>query len=183
MTSKKVERYRTYAANAQARATEAWDKEHKLLDQIPFGQPRIIRPNGNDGGHRRTVDRANRLADKAIDETKKAEYWAARAEYVDKRETKTAAVIEASTEAVAVGDEVTARFTNSGRGYEFRGLIVGRNRNEWKVKTLTHPKMVAGFNWDRPNSYEQEPLGRVFAIPAQDRPRFSANNRVLPIGQ
>jgi hypothetical protein len=62
-----------------------------------------------------------------------------------------------------VGEEVIARFTNSGRIREFRGKVLGRTKNYWKVEALTTP-------------YENEQPGRMYHIATLESRIYSANN-------
>jgi hypothetical protein len=71
-----------------------------------------------------------------------------------------------NTEIYTVGDIVTARFTNSGRIREFRGLIVGKTKNYWKVQAITSP-------------YAGEAPGRVFHVYTPEARQYSANNRIV----
>lgn len=65
----------------------------------------------------------------------------------------------------AVGQEVIARFTNSGRINEFKGRIVGRTKNYWKVEAIESPYADQG-----------EQPGRVYHIATLESRIYSANN-------
>lgn len=65
-----------------------------------------------------------------------------------------------------VGQMVIARFTNSGRVYQFKGVIAGKTKNYWKVLSITPP-------------YEGEELGREFRIETLASRRYSANNCIV----
>ena len=69
-------------------------------------------------------------------------------------------------ESYTVGEEIIARFTNSGRILEFKGRIVGQTKNYWKVEAITSP-------------YTQEQPGRVFPIATVRSRIYSANNRIV----
>lgn len=62
-----------------------------------------------------------------------------------------------------IGQEVFARFTNSGRIYQFRGTIVGKTKNYWKVEAIVSP-------------YPDEKPGRIFHIATLASRQYSANN-------
>jgi hypothetical protein len=68
-----------------------------------------------------------------------------------------------NTDNYPVGQIVLARFTNSGGVHEFKGEIVGRTKNYWKVKAITSP-------------YQNEQPGRVFHIATLRSRIYSANN-------
>jgi hypothetical protein len=63
------------------------------------------------------------------------------------------------------GDIVIARFTNSGRIKAFRGRVVGRTKNYWKVESLE-------------SVWPGEAPGRVFHIATAAARQYSANNRI-----
>lgn len=63
----------------------------------------------------------------------------------------------------SIDDVVAARFTNCGHVYEFRGRIVGKTLNYWKVEAIESP-------------YEGEKPGRVFHISTIRGRTYSANN-------
>lgn len=104
----------------------------------------------------------------SIEEDERAAYWERRAGHVEHRERALehakdlSDVVEGKFEE---GEEVIARFTNCNRFLVFRGVIVGRTKNDWKVKSLTSP-------------YEEEQPGRVFYIPAASSRKYSRNNRI-----
>lgn len=81
---------------------------------------------------------------KSIEEDERARYWEARANRVEYRE-----------------DQLSCNFV---------GVIVGRTKNDWKVKSLTSPYADQG-----------EQAGRVFYIPTASSRKFSANNRILKV--
>jgi hypothetical protein len=171
MTEARVNRYRQYAENARKRAQEASDKAHATLDQIPMGQPIITGRGSRTTADINRRERAWANIGKAAGEQERAQYWDRRADrraHYDKRLDE-AQVIGEKFEGVQVGDEVTACFTNCGHFYRFRGLIVRRTVNDWKVKTL-----------DDSAPYGEAP-GRVFTIAAYPSRKFSANNRVYKL--
>lgn len=167
----RIDRYRSYAENARRRAAEANAKALHTADMIPMGQP-IITGRGS----RTTADinRRERMSAnfrKAAEEAAKAADWDRRAdkrEHYEKR-LEDAAEIGRNFEGVDVGDIVTACFTNSGRYWRFKGQIVRRTVNNWKVRTL-----------DETAPYGEAP-GRVFTIAAYPSKKFSANNRVYKL--
>ena len=66
----------------------------------------------------------------------------------------------------SVGEIVKARFTNSQRVHEFKGKVVGKTKNYWKVESLEPV-------------YQGEPAGRVFHIVTVRDRRYSENNRIM----
>lgn len=66
----------------------------------------------------------------------------------------------------AVGDEVTAKFTNNNHFITFRGKIVGVTKNYYKVESLDDG--VQGW-----------PKGHMFRIATPLAKIHSANNRVM----
>lgn len=160
-----VEQMRTFADNATKRATDADDKAHDILDRIPMGQP-IIQGHHSQRRHEHDLDRAHTSQDKAIAATDRAEYWTRKANHAEQWEALVDGLLAHNPEGVEIGDEVTAKFTNSGIYLSFPGVIVGRTKNDWKVKALTSP-------W--PN---EEP-GRVYKIAASGSRTHSVNNCVV----
>ena len=67
-----------------------------------------------------------------------------------------------------IGQTVTARFTNCGYAYQFRGEIVGKTKNYWKVKALTSP-------------FQTELPGRIFRIETIRSRKYSANNCIAEV--
>ena len=162
----KVDRYREYAENARARAEDAHSRARQTLDDIPMGQP-VLLGHHSQARHEKALGQSNALMRTAYEESKKADAWTARAENVERREASKQARIEAFPEGINIGDEVTARFTNMGYARSFRGVVVGRNKNDWKVRALTSP-------------YPEEEPGRVFLIPAAGSRKHSPNNCITP---
>jgi hypothetical protein len=74
----RAERYRGYAANAEARSEAAHNKFHSLLDPIPLGQPILI-GHHSERRHRRTLERADNALRKACEETDKAKHYKGKA--------------------------------------------------------------------------------------------------------
>ena len=160
----RAERYRQYASNAQRRAEEAHEKAHAIVGGIPAGQP-VLLGHHSQRTHERALERSNAQMERALAESERAKYWSRRATFVTRREEQLQAAISLSTEGVEVGDIVIARFTNSGWVRKFRGEVVGRTKNDWKVKAITSP-------------YEGEEPGRIFKIAASGSRLHSANNCV-----
>lgn len=73
--------YERASENAAKRSDEAYQKSHSATDGIVFGQP-ILVGHHSEGKHRRAIKKANDQLRKSIDEDKKAEYFARRAEAV-----------------------------------------------------------------------------------------------------
>lgn len=168
--STKVDRYRQYAENAQRRSLELYNASHDAVSNIPMGQP-ILVGHHSERRHKRALERSDRNMHKSIEEGERARYWQHRAEHVEHRERQLehakdfSDVVEGHFEE---GEEVIARFTNCNRFLRFRGVIVGRTKNDWKVKSLTSP------------CAEEQP-GRVFYIPTASSRKFSRNNCIVKI--
>lgn len=162
----KAERYQGYADNAAKRASEAHASAHEILDRIPMGQP-VLLGHHSQKSHQSALGRTDRLMQRAIDEKAKADYWQRRAAHVERSEADKAERIELFPEGVDVGDVVDARFTNSGYVRKFRGEIVGRTKNDWKVRAITSPYADQG-----------EAPGRVYKIAAAGSRTYSPNNCV-----
>jgi len=71
-------RFAGYKANAGRRATEAMDASRKAVEGIPFGQP-ILVGHHSEKRHRRDIARAQRAADRAVEEFDRQDYWSWRA--------------------------------------------------------------------------------------------------------
>lgn len=168
--STKVDRYRQYAENARRRSSELHQSSRDAVGDIPFGQP-ILVGHHSERRHRNALERSSRKMQQSISEQERADYWNTRADRVEYRERqlehakKFSAVVEGEFEN---GEEVVARFTNCNRFLSFRGVIVGRTKNDWKVKALTSP-------------YEEEQPGRVFYIPTASSRKHSHNNCIEKI--
>ena len=65
-----------------------------------------------------------------------------------------------------IGDEVEASFTNTGRILRFKGRIIGRTKNYWKVESLV-------------SVWPGEDAGRMFHIATMESRIWSVNNRIL----
>lgn len=162
---KTPEQLRKLATKAKARADVAYTQRQGIADRIPMGQP-ILVGHHSEGRHRRDIARMDRSMQRAIDETEKAESYERRARFHEYRQSQLEHA-EAFSDAVEghfdVGEVVTARFTNCNRFHSFSGEIVGRTKNDWKVKSLESFR-------------EDEPAGRVFYIPTASSRKHSQNN-------
>lgn len=76
----KAERYQGYADNAASRSQSASDAAHALSDMIPLGQP-ILVGHHSEGRARRDADRIHNGHRKAIDESRRSDYWQVRANH------------------------------------------------------------------------------------------------------
>lgn len=165
--SAKADRYRTYAENARRRSSQLYESSHAAVADIPFGQP-ILVGHHSEGRHRRALAQRDNRIRKSIEEDERAKYWERRAGHVEHRERQLghakeiSKVVEGEFE---TGEEVIARFTNCNRIHEFRGVVVGRTKNDWKVKALVSPYADQG-----------EQPGRVFHIATASSRKYSANN-------
>jgi hypothetical protein len=172
----RVERYRQHAENARKRAQELSAKGHGALDQIPAGQPIITGRGSRTTADINRRERAHNQLVKAVEETERADYWEHRADKRARYDQRLDQAVEtgAKAEGVIVGDTVTAHFTNSGHYHQFRGVVVGRTVNDWKVRCQEN------FRTDSKGELYGE-VGRVFKIAAFPSRTFSANNRVYKL--
>lgn len=69
-----------------------------------------------------------------------------------------------------VGQVVIASFTNCGYIRRFKGEVVGKTKNYWKIKAIESP-------------YENEEPGRVFHVATLESRIYSANNRILCLAE
>lgn len=172
--SAKVDRYRQYAENAQRRSSQLYEASHEAVASIPFGQP-ILVGHHSEGRHRRALAQQDNRMRKSIEEDERAKYWQRRANHVEYREQQLdhakdlSRVVEGEFE---TGEEVIARFTNCNRIHEFRGVIVGRTKNDWKVKALVSPYADQG-----------EQPGRVFYIATASSRKYSTNNCIRKLSE
>ena len=79
----RADRMAGYAANAAARSTAAYERAHQIGDMIPFGQP-ILVGHHSERRHRRDLDRIDQGMRTAVDEDRKADYFAERAATAEK---------------------------------------------------------------------------------------------------
>ena len=161
MRRRKAATLKQYAENARQRAADYGAKAHRTFDMIPPGQPIM--------GHTDTNRRERAWANigKAAAESRLADALELSAQRAESYERRLEAAQTENLEPWTIGDTVIASFTNSYRVHRFRGLIVGRVVNSWKVKTLG------------PETPYDEAPGRVFAIPALARTGYGPNNRII----
>jgi len=74
----RAERLAEYAANAEKRSTEAWERSHNETKHIPFGQP-ILVGHHSEKKHRSALSKSWNLMGKSVEEQRKAEYFRDRA--------------------------------------------------------------------------------------------------------
>lgn len=79
--ARKAEKYNTWAASAENKSNEYYNKSHDLVKHIPLGQP-ILVGHHSEKHHRRTLDKSwnamgksVEMSDKAAAHEHKAEYW------------------------------------------------------------------------------------------------------------
>lgn len=144
-------------------ANEEATKAHAIADTIPMGQP-ILVGHHSEAGHRRDIGRMGRAMDRAIEAATAADDYAHRAGTLDRRAKAVEAAL--ATAEYNAGDIVLASVTNSGWIRRFKGEVVDRTKNFYKVRAL---ELV----WDG------DERGRVFRIPAEDRPGHTLNNRII----
>jgi hypothetical protein len=70
-----------------------------------------------------------------------------------------------------IGDIVLVRFTDCNRSHQFKGVIVGKTKNYWKVEVLQDFREA----WGDPTRLAEE-VGRVMHIATQVSRTYSANN-------
>ena len=78
----KAGRYSSYASNAAKRSTSAFQRVNSIVENIPLGQP-ILVGHHSEAHARADVKRIDNGMRKGIDEEKKSNYWAHRAESVE----------------------------------------------------------------------------------------------------
>lgn len=85
----KAEKLRGYASNSNKRSQEYFEKSdlRESKSGIPFGQP-ILVGHHSERKHRKTIERATKAFDKAIEEDKKTEEYNSRAEYWESKENE-----------------------------------------------------------------------------------------------
>lgn len=70
----RVERFSGYAENAKKSAEQASDAAHRIMDNIPLGQPILI-GHHSEKHHRADVKRIDNSMRKAVSESERAAYW------------------------------------------------------------------------------------------------------------
>lgn len=75
----KGERFGTFSENAEKRSDAAFNASRNATAGIEFGQP-ILVGHHSEGAHRRALKRSDNAMRKAVDESRKAEYWKNRAQ-------------------------------------------------------------------------------------------------------
>lgn len=78
----RAERYRQYAANAERRATAAFNASNAAVDGIVPGQP-ILVGHHSEKAHRRALERANNAMCRSVHESEKAAYYREKAQAVE----------------------------------------------------------------------------------------------------
>ena len=78
----RAERYREYAANAEKRATAAFNASNDAVANIPLGQP-ILVGHHSEKAHRRALERSNGAMMRSVHESEKAAYYRQKAEAVE----------------------------------------------------------------------------------------------------
>lgn len=70
----RIERYEQYARNAETASTQAYNYSHKLVENIPFGQP-ILVGHHSERAHRNALDKSWNAMGKSVKLSEKAEYY------------------------------------------------------------------------------------------------------------
>lgn len=81
---RKAERLSGAAEKAEAKSNEYYNTSHKLVENIPMGQP-ILVGHHSERHHRRTLDKSWNAMGKSVEYDKKASDYAARAEYWERK--------------------------------------------------------------------------------------------------
>lgn len=86
---KRAERYSGFAAGAEKKSTQFYERSNKDRDFLSLGEPIKI-GHHSEGKHRRAIEQANNnmrksveLSDKAEEHKSKSEYWATRTNDID----------------------------------------------------------------------------------------------------
>jgi len=79
----RIERYKNRSERAEQKSTELSESASQMASVIPFGQP-ILVGHHSEGRDRNYRKRIGRTMDRAIEESKKADHWAERAESAEK---------------------------------------------------------------------------------------------------
>lgn len=77
---KKAEKYNTWAASAENKSNEYYDRSNKDRDFLSLGEPIKI-GHHSEGRHRRIIEQANNNMGKCVELSKKAESHESKAEY------------------------------------------------------------------------------------------------------
>ena len=78
----KAARYETYASNAEARSASSLKRVNEINSMIPMGQP-ILVGHHSEKRHRKDIERMDNSMRKSVEEGKKAEYFADKAENLE----------------------------------------------------------------------------------------------------
>ena len=79
----KIERYNDLAVKNEIKSAQLSDQAHRMADVIPFGQP-ILVGHYSEGRDRNYRARINRTFEKSVETSEKAEYYAKKAERLEK---------------------------------------------------------------------------------------------------
>lgn len=82
----KVGRYRELAEKAMKESKEAYNQSHKLVENIPMGQPVLI-GHHSESTHRRILDRSWNTLGKAVKLSEKAEYFEQKAKAAESNDS------------------------------------------------------------------------------------------------
>jgi len=82
--SGRIERFTSRAAAAEHRADGRRKTATSIVGQIPLGQPVLV-GHHSEGRHRRALERSDQHMRKALEESRKAEYWQNRARGSERR--------------------------------------------------------------------------------------------------
>jgi len=80
---RRADYHEEHAGKAAAASDAAWQAEHRILDNIPLGQP-ILVGHHSERRHRRDLDRAESLRRRGMAESERSEYHSDRAEAADR---------------------------------------------------------------------------------------------------
>jgi hypothetical protein len=167
---RRINRLQTCAANAEKRSDQLWAAGHKLVENIPFGQP-ILVGHHSEKHHRRTIERAQNKSSQAVEEHKKADYYAARADAAENNHA-------ISSDDPDACDKLQAKIDDAEK---LQVMMVMINKIV-RAKKLTDDQKIAqliaqGIRLDvAQGALEKDYLGRV-GIPAYKLQNNSANIR------
>lgn len=80
----KAEKYTQWAAGAEQKSNEYYQKSHSITDHIPFGQP-ILVGHHSEAKHRRDLEKSWNAMGKSIEMSNKAEAHESKAEYWERK--------------------------------------------------------------------------------------------------
>jgi hypothetical protein len=145
----RIDRYIELKHKATERSTQCFEESHKMVENIPFGQP-ILVGHHSEKAHRNLLNRSWNKMEKGVEESRKAEYYADKAEAaiknhaissddpeaIDKLRKKIARA-EKNRELMKAANKIikSAKKTEDQKREELIGLGISQNT----VSYLLHP--------------------------------------------